>query len=160
MTYQVPRMNAVESRAWLALITASDLLPSALDSQLQRDAGLTHFEFVACTVLRQAEHNRLRMTDLAAATNATLPRLSKVVGRMEKRGLVERLADEADGRAINVLLTPDGRRALIRAVPKHIEYVRKLVLEGLTEEQLNHLADALEPLIARLDPHREFTLRR
>ncbi len=159
MNYNVPRMTRVESRAWLALITASELLPAALDSQLRRDAGLTHFEFIVTTVLRQADGNRLRVTDLALATNSTLPRLSKVVSRLEKRGLVERIADRVDGRSVNVVLTALGRRALIRAVPGHIDYVRRLVLDDLTEEQLVNLATALEPLVARLDPQHLYTLR-
>lgn len=159
MTYRVPRMNAVESRAWLALVTTAELLPAALDAQLRRDAGLTHFEFIVFSVLRQAEGSHVRMTALAAATNSTLPRLSKVVSRLEQRGLVERAADDTDGRATNVRLTHLGRRALIGAVPKHIDYVRSVVIDDLTEQQLIELAAALEPLVARLDPQHHYTLR-
>ncbi|NKF33423.1 MarR family transcriptional regulator, partial [Pseudomonas sp. BGM005] len=38
MAFQVPRMDERESRAWLGLITVAQLLPAALDSQLQRDS--------------------------------------------------------------------------------------------------------------------------
>jgi DNA-binding MarR family transcriptional regulator len=160
MTYQAPRMSATESRAWLSLMAVAELLPTALDSQLKSDAGLSHFEFVVCSVLKQAAQNTMRVKDLAASTNSTLPRLSKVVSRIEKRGLVERLADETDGRAINVQLTQQGRKILVRAMPTHIDYVRSLVLDCLTEEQLEQLAAALEPLVARLDPQRRLTYRR
>ncbi|MDI2098476.1 MarR family winged helix-turn-helix transcriptional regulator [Ruicaihuangia caeni] len=152
MDRSVPRMDAAESRAWLALVSTAELLPAALDAQLQADSQLTHFEFIALTVLKDAEHNTLRMKELAAATNATLPRLSKVATRLESRGLVERQARSDDGRAIDVRLTTAGRRALVLATPGHIETVRRLVIDHLAPEQLDALADALEPLVQRLDP--------
>jgi len=81
-----------------------------------------------------------------------LPRLSRVVGKLADRRLVERLGDGADARVIHVHLTPEGRRALVRAVPGHIDLVRRLVIDELDEAQLEALASALEPLVARLDP--------
>ncbi|MEK8225412.1 MarR family transcriptional regulator [Oerskovia sp. M15] len=61
-----------------------------LDAQLQRDAHLTHFEYLVLAMLSEAPDHTLRMTDLALKTNATLPRLSHVVKRLEGRGYVER----------------------------------------------------------------------
>ena len=89
MTYQVPRIDALESRAWLALVWTAELLPAALDAQLQADSGITHFEFLVLSTLQQSEGSVLRTTDLAAAVNATKPRLSRVVGKLAERGLVE-----------------------------------------------------------------------
>ncbi|MDL9978469.1 MarR family winged helix-turn-helix transcriptional regulator [Microbacterium sp. ASV49] len=154
MSYQVPRMDAAQSRAWLAIVGTAELLPAALDAQLQADAQLTHFEFMVLTTLRRS--GATRMTRLAAATNATLPRLSKVVSRMEARGLVERASGDADGRAVSVSLTGDGRRALVRATPGHLDYVRKLVIDRLTPEQLEAVASALEPVVEALDPQHRF----
>ena len=150
--YQVPRMDALESRAWLALVGLGELLPAALDARLQAEAGLTHYEFGVLTVLRQAPGGAVRMKALAAATTATRPRLSKVVARLVTRGLVERVAGADDGRAVEVRLTPDGRRALIRAVPDHIAHARELVIDRLSRDELEALADILEPIVRRLDP--------
>lgn len=147
-------MDAAQSRAWLAIVGTAELLPAALDAQLQADAQLTHFEFMLLTALRRS--GAQRMTALAAATNATLPRLSKVVSRLEARGLVERASGEADGRAVAVSLTGDGRRALVRATPGHIDYVRRLVIDRLTPEQLEAVASALEPVVEALDPQHRF----
>ncbi|GAA4344882.1 MarR family winged helix-turn-helix transcriptional regulator [Microbacterium rhizosphaerae] len=154
MSFQVPRMDALESRAWLAIIGTAELLPAALDAQLQTEGDMTHFEFMVLTALRQT--GPMRMTQLAAAANATLPRLSKVVTRLETRGLVERASGEGDGRAVSVSLTGDGRRALVRATPGHIERVRELVIDRLTAEQLEAVASALEPVVEALDPHHRF----
>jgi len=152
MAYQVPRMSEDESRAWLSLVWTAELLPAALDAQLQAEAGMTHFEFMVLTTLQQAKGSSLRTKDLAAAVNATMPRLSRVVGKLAERGLVERLGGDADGRVIHVHLTSAGRRALVRALPGHLALVRRLVIDRLDPAQLRALADILEPLVERIDP--------
>ena len=59
-------------------------------------------------MLSEAPERTLRMTALARRTNATLPRLSHVVRRLEDRGLVERFPCPEDGRATNARLTDAG----------------------------------------------------
>ncbi|MCK2035727.1 MarR family transcriptional regulator [Microbacterium sp. SSW1-49] len=143
-------MDERESRAWLGLVAVTQLLPAALDSQLQREAHLTHFEFMVLTVLRFAPQSTLRMTALADATHATLARLSHVCTRLEKRGVVERTPSPDDRRATDVRLTSDGRRMLIRAMPGHIATARRLVIDALTPAQLDALAEIAESITDRL----------
>ncbi|WP_173923025.1 hypothetical protein [Agromyces sp. Marseille-P2726] len=85
-------MDALESRAWLSLVWTAELLPSALDLQLQAESGITHFEFLVLGTLQQAEGASLRMSDLASAVNATMPRLSRVVGKLAERDPLGRRA--------------------------------------------------------------------
>jgi DNA-binding MarR family transcriptional regulator len=143
-------MDERESRAWLGLIAVAQLLPAALDSQLQRDAQLTHFEFLVLTSLRFAPESTMRMTELAASTNATLPRLSHVCARLEKRSIVDRFPCPEDRRATNVRLTAEGRRVLIHAMPGHIETARRLVIDALTPSQLDALAEITSAIADRL----------
>lgn len=158
MSRTVASMDPRESRAWLARISTAELLPAALDAQLQRDAQLTHYEFMVLGTLQQ--NGSLRLGDLAAATNATLPRASKVISRMRQRGLVERLTASDDRRAVDVTITTAGRRALVLATPGHLDTVRELVLDHLDATQLDALANALEPVVAALDPQERFNPRR
>ena len=90
-----------ELTAWIRLVGVVELLPGVLDTQLRRDAGLSHFEYYVLAMLSESPQRTLRMTALAARTNATLPRLSHVVRRLEDRGLVERSACPQDARATN-----------------------------------------------------------
>lgn len=143
-------MDERESRAWLGLVTVAQLLPAALDSRLQRDSHLTHFEFMVLTALRFAPRSTLRMSALAASTNATLARLSHVCTRLEKRGIVERTVSSEDRRATDVTLTSEGRRILIKAMPGHIETARELVIDALTPAQLEALAEIAETITHRL----------
>lgn len=157
MTRLVPRLDAEESAAWLSLVTMLELLPRALDSQLQRDSGMTHFEFAVLSFLRFSPDQTLRMSELAAGTNATLPRLSHVVTRLERRGVVERTPCPEDRRATNVRLTDAGRRELVRATPGHIALVRRVVIDSLSREQLGQLAAISDAITRALDPEGRFS---
>lgn len=143
-------MNPAESRAWLGLVAVAELLPTALDAQLRRDADLTHFEFMVLSALRFAPEHTLQLSALAAATNATLARLSHVVTRLDRRGLVERERAVGDARARNARLTDVGRRSLIHAMPGHVDTARHLVIDALTPEQLDALGDIAAAIRARL----------
>ncbi|MCW2286955.1 MarR family winged helix-turn-helix transcriptional regulator [Leucobacter luti] len=154
MTEKAPRMTERESKAWLGLINLVQLLPHELDAQLQRDSDLTHFEFTVLSSLYVSPGATLRMTELATDTAATLPRLSHVCTRLEQRGLVERVPCAEDRRATNIRLTSAGRRHFIRAIPEHIELARKLVVDALTESELEALANISETIGRRLADHR------
>src|SRR5690606_31974355 len=59
-------LTEVEMRAWLELISVLIRLPAALDRQLQRDAGLSHFEYQVLAGLSMSPERTMRMRDLAA----------------------------------------------------------------------------------------------
>lgn len=141
-----------ELAAWLPFIAVVELLPGALDAQLRRDSDLTHFEYLALAMLSEAPGRTLRMTALAGRTNATLPRLSHVVSRLEKRGVVERTACTEDRRATNVRLTDAGWDVVVAAAPGHVARVRETVVDVLTPEQLGALREISGALLERLDP--------
>src|SRR3954469_23606399 len=95
-------------RAWKKLIAVVELLPGALESQRQRDSGVSHFEYMVLAMLSEAPDRTLRMTALAAHTNSTLARLSHVITRLVNRGFVERIPCPQDKRATNAHLTDAG----------------------------------------------------
>lgn len=146
-------MDDVESDAWLRLVTVLELLPTSLDAQLQQDSGMTHYEFVVLSLLRFAPDVTLQSKELAARTNATLPRLSHVVSRMADRGWVERLPSPEDRRATNVRLTTEGRRAVVLATSGHIAHARRLVIDRLDRDELLALAAIGRKISAVLDPN-------
>lgn len=145
-----------EMAAWLRLVAVVELLPGVLDGQL-RTHGLTHFEYHVLAVLSSAPESLLRMSELAAQTSATLPRLSHVVRRMSERDLVERRASPDDGRATDVALTPTGRDLLDRAAPGHVAVVRERVLDRLTRAQVRQLRHVTDVLLTGLDPRSEMS---
>ena len=146
-----------ERSAWLRLIAVVELLPGVLDAQLRSQAGLTHFEYFVLAMLSEAPERTLRMTTLAQRTNATLPRLSHVVRRLQDRALAERIPCPEDGRATNVRLTDAGWDAVVAAAPGHVATVRSHVLDPLTPEQLGQLRRIGDALLTRLDPYGRMT---
>ena len=92
------------------------------------------------------------MTALAGRTNATLPRLSHVVRRLEDRGLVERSACPQDARATNARLTEAGWRKLRDTAPGHVATVREHVIDALTPVQVQQLSGIADAILKRLDP--------
>jgi DNA-binding MarR family transcriptional regulator len=146
-----------ERAAWVRLVAVAELLPAALDSQLRRDADLTHFEYFVVAMLSEAPDHTLRMTGLAHLTNATLPRLSHVVRRLEERGIVERFPCPEDKRATNARLTDAGYAAVVAAAPGHVEAVRSYVFDALSPRQVEQLTAIADALLPRLDPDRRLT---
>ncbi len=145
-------LSEEEMAAWVRLVAVVELLPGVLDGQLRRDAQLTHFDYFVLAMLSEAPRRSLRMTDLATRTNATLPRLSHVVRRLEERGLVERAPCPSDGRAVNARLTDEGWAKLRATAPGHVATVRGHVIDALTPEQVAQLTDIAGALLQRLDP--------
>ena len=141
-----------ELATWVRLVAVLELLPASLDSQLRREAGLTGFEYYVLAMLSEAPERTMRMTALAAQTNATLPRLSHVARRLEDRGLVERYSCPEDGRATNARLSDAGRDKVRQAAPGHVDHVREHVIDALTPTQLRQLTEIADAMLQRLDP--------
>lgn len=137
---------------WVRLAAVLELLPTALDSQMRRDAQLTHFDYYVLALLSEAPERSMRMTKLAHSTTATLARLSHVVQRLEARGLLERVPCPEERRATNARLTEAGLRKVQEAAPGHVTFVRDHVIDALTPDQVTQLADITQAILQRLDP--------
>ena len=146
-----------EIATWVRLAALVELLPGVLDGQLRRDSGLSHFEYFTLAMLSEAPDRSMRMTALAASTNATLPRLSHVVSRLEKRGLVRRQQAADDRRATDVALTDAGWDEIVAAAPGHVANVREHVIDALTPAQVRELGEIAGAILRRLDPEGAMT---
>ena len=145
-------LSSPQLMAWMRFVAVLERLPGVLDSQLQRDADLSHFEYYVLAMLSESPERTLRMTALADATSATLPRLSHVVARLEKRGYIERTPCPTDRRATNASLTAIGWEKVVATAPGHVENVREHVIDLLTAEQVSQLDAISDALLRKLDP--------
>jgi DNA-binding MarR family transcriptional regulator len=150
-------LDGDERAAWLRLVAVVELLPGALDAQLRRDARLTHYDYFVLAMLSEAPDHTLRMTALAQRTNATLPRLSHVVRRLEERGLVERFPCPEDRRATNARLTATGWDEVVAAAPGHVTAVRRHVFDALEPVQVTQLRQICDALLTTLDAEGHLT---
>jgi DNA-binding MarR family transcriptional regulator len=145
-------LDAEERRIWLSLAAVTIRLPGALDAQLQRDAGIRHFEYQVLAGLSDAPGRTMRMSELALFTEGSLPRLSQVVGRLEKRGWVRRTPDPKDGRYTLAIMTDEGWEKIVATAPGHVEAVRRLVFDPLTKAQTRQLREINRRIMRAIDP--------
>ncbi|WP_237047726.1 MarR family winged helix-turn-helix transcriptional regulator [Lentzea guizhouensis] len=145
-------LTASQRLAWLDMVRVLTRLPATLEAQLERDAGLTFFEYHVLSMLSEIPSHTLRLSRLAQLTSSSLSRLSNVVKRLEGRGLLAREPDPHDRRASCAVLTEAGMAAVERAAPGHVAVVRELVVDPLEAEQLSQLHAAHERILSRLDP--------
>ena len=152
MTDDVPWLSAEERGAWTALAAVVIKLPGVLDAQLQRDAQLSFFEYMIMAVLSEKEGRSDQMSEIAAATNASLSRLSHAVSRLERAGLIERERLPGAGRRTRSILTDAGYDAVVAAAPGHVRRVRELVVDVVDPDCLAALRRACEQVLAQIDP--------
>jgi DNA-binding MarR family transcriptional regulator len=149
---KTPRwLDDEQEAAWRSIATAMHKLRWALECQLERDADLSFIEYHALARLSEEPHHTLRMSELAAVTNASLSRLSHLVKRLESRGFVRREPDTADGRFTNAILTDAGYEKLVASAPAHVDTVRALVIDPFSADELQWLRAAAERVTACID---------
>lgn len=145
-------LDVEEQQNWYALAYALIRLPAALDAQMQRDAGISHFEYLVLSGLSMMPERTQRMSELAVHTASTLSRLSNVVIRLEKRGWVRRAPDPTDGRSTLVTLTEEGWATVTAAAPAHVDEIRRLVFDSLTKAQQQQMGRIAQRILSAIDP--------
>lgn len=141
-----------EQQAWVALTGVMMWLPSALDAQLQRDAGISHADYQVLSWLSMSPGRTTRMSTLAEAANVNLSHLSRIVARLEKRGWVERTPDPEDGRYTLAILTELGWDKVVDSAPGHVEAVQSLIFDNLTAPQVRQLREIGHRVMTALHP--------
>ncbi|MEU8006772.1 MarR family winged helix-turn-helix transcriptional regulator [Catellatospora sp. NPDC049111] len=119
-------------------------LPRAIDADMVREQRLPFTEFLVLKNLSEAPDRRLRMTELAATSEMSLSGMSRIVGRLEGEGFVQRVRSEEDARGWNAVLTDAGHARLTEAWPTNLASVRRHFLDHLTGLDLKALAAALQ----------------
>ena len=150
MTTGAP-LSAEHERAWRTYLRAHALLERQLDAELRSECGLTLKVYDALVQLSELPERRARMKDLAAALVYSQSGLTRVVDGMERDGLVRREVDPADRRAMQVVLTRAGQRALERAWPVHLRGVNEYWAQHLTTAQAQAIAKGFGKVRDRLD---------
>jgi DNA-binding MarR family transcriptional regulator len=142
-------LTDAELRAWGGCLLFTDRLMRALDEALTAAHSISVKEFDVLITLYNAPGRRLRMTELAERVILTPSGVSHLMTRLERSGLVSRVAAEDDRRSFFATLTPGGDRLLREARPTHNEVVREQLIRRLTATDLATLGDiwdrVLEP---------------
>ncbi len=142
-----------QQRAWRSFYRMQEVLRGRLEQQLQATSGLSNADYTVLVVLYDAPGQRLRQYELGEVVEWEKSRLHHQLSRMCRRGLVERGPDPGAprSRAVYVTLTPAGRQALLAAAPAHSREVRRLVIDQLTDHELDQLGALSTRILEALD---------
>ncbi|WP_435748311.1 MarR family winged helix-turn-helix transcriptional regulator [Microbacterium sp. PMB16] len=146
-------MDDAEMATWLPTIRFVQLLPQVLDRALKRETGLNHAHYAILVTLAGGGNGAgdrgdvVSMTELARIAGLSRSRLSHALDSLEERGWVERTSCSSDKRTLSAALTPAGRELLRSAAPVHVEQIRELVLDPLSDVERDQLGAILSKLI-------------
>lgn len=123
-------------------------VPRALDADLLREQGMSLSDYAALMFLSEAPGRRLRMGDLALAGALSVSGMSRIVDRLEGRGLVRRERCSSDARGWEAVLTDAGFERLRQAWPTHLASARRHVIDHVQGLDLPALTAALQRFAA------------
>jgi DNA-binding MarR family transcriptional regulator len=118
--------------AWRALAARHAAVSAALERELGERHGLGVTEFEVLERLAEDQEHKFRVQELAEAVHLSQSALSRLIGRLEQHGLVERSLCDLDRRGIYVCLTEAGRRRHAEALPTQ----RAVLAEALTAPEV------------------------
>lgn len=151
MTKPEPRwLSDDEQRMWRASLGVLNLLPLALERDLQQQHNLSVHDYEILVRLSEAPDRRVRLTELAGLSHQSKSRLSHQMTRMESAGLVVRESCDSDRRGQWAVLTDAGWERLVKAAPDHVESVRRHYMDLFTEEQKKVLGEAFAVIVEHL----------
>jgi len=135
-------LNVDQQQQWRAYIAATTLLHEQLSRELQDAHGISMADYEILVRLSEAPERTRRMSQLADCTLASRSRLSHQIDRLERAGLVRRVACDEDRRGQNAILTDEGFALLVDAAPTHVTGVRTHLVDLLSEDEFNALGRA------------------
>jgi DNA-binding MarR family transcriptional regulator len=105
--------------AWRSLAARHAAVCAALEHELGERHGLGVSEFEVLERLAENDQHKFRVQELAEAVHLSQSTLSRLIGRLEQHGLVQRAMCDMDRRGIDVCLTEAGRQRHAQAQPTH-----------------------------------------
>jgi DNA-binding MarR family transcriptional regulator len=131
-----------EQEAYLSLLRTADALQSRVESKL-KEFGLTSTQYNALRILRGAGQEGLPCSEIGERMITHDPDITRLLNRLEQRGLVARTRDQHDRRVIYGKITPAGQK-LLREMDGPVEKYGRALLRYVSQPQLQKLIDVLD----------------
>jgi DNA-binding MarR family transcriptional regulator len=118
----------LESRTWMRMLACTNLVLANLRANLrvQFDVTLPTFDILAQV---QRAPRGPTMSELSRRLLVSKGNITDLVTRLERRGLIERRADERDARVQHVYLTPVGEKLIRRMLAAHDRWLIAMIAE-------------------------------
>jgi DNA-binding MarR family transcriptional regulator len=131
-----------EQEAYLSLLRTADALQTSVEAKLN-EFGLTGTQYNALRILRGAEPEGLPCSEIGERMITHDPDVTRLLNRLEKRGLVKRARAKADRRVIYGRITTAGLK-LLRDMDAPVEKHGHEILKHVGPEKLQQLIELLE----------------
>jgi DNA-binding MarR family transcriptional regulator len=141
------KLNDTELRAWSTFLRAHHDVTGKLEAELEREHGMSLPYYEVLLHLARAPERRLRMTDLARSVLLSPSGLTRLVDRLARDGMVQRIPCETDARAMYAVLTDAGLARFRPAARTHLRGVRQHFLSRLSGEERDLLRCSLDRLL-------------
>jgi DNA-binding MarR family transcriptional regulator len=141
-------LSAEELAAWRGLLRAHASLTRALDAELLDAHGLPLTSYEVLLYVADSPEGRMRMSELAESVLLSRSGLTRLVDRLAKAGLLERVRCDEDARGWYAVITDKGRTLFQDARETHLSGVRRLFLSRLTAEERERLGEVFARLEA------------
>jgi len=135
-------MSALQE--FMAIRRAVALWEARADAELGAVHGLGLSDFAALHHLAEAPGSRLRRVDLARRLALTPSAITRLLGPLERRGIVTREEDGHDARATFAVLTRSGK-ALTRDATTSVTSIAESILGSLGERDRAAFARLASP---------------
>jgi DNA-binding MarR family transcriptional regulator len=137
----------VEDRIFISLQKTADFLGLEAE-QLLKPRGLTGTQYNVLRILRGAEPDGLACSTIGERMISHDPDMTRLLDRMEKRGLIVRQRQTDDRRVIKTRITSAGL-ALLKSLDQPVRELHKRQFRHLPAARLKTLAQLLEDVRAR-----------
>jgi DNA-binding MarR family transcriptional regulator len=138
---------SLENRIFVAILQAADSLGQEAE-QLLKSAGLTGSQYNVLRILRGAEPEGLACRGIGDRMISHDPDMTRLLDRMEKRGLITRERQTDDRRVVKTRITPQGL-SLLKTLDQPIHALHKHQFRHISAPRLKTLGRLLEEVRAR-----------
>jgi MarR family transcriptional regulator, organic hydroperoxide resistance regulator len=134
--------ESLEQEAVLNVLRTADVLLQRIAAVL-KPFKLSHSQYNVLRILRGAGPEGLACREISERMITRDPDITRLLDRLEARGLLTRTRDQKDRRVIMAHITPEGRR-LLEALDQPIAEIGRQPLQHLGEQRLRTLIRLLE----------------
>lgn len=140
-----------EHRLWVIFHQTYDILTRWEEDEISK-TGITNQQFQVLWMMEfmtASSDNPIIITDLAPSLVRSINSISSIIDRMEQKGLVEKVRDLKDRRAIRLKITPKGDEIFNRALKSGREMINS-IFSAFTEEERQTLQVLLKKMKTRV----------
>ncbi len=145
---QKRKFSSREQEVVLGIRVLATRIVEPWEKFLKAQGDLSISQYNVLRILRGSHPTRLPSSEVGARMVARDPDVTRLVDRLERRGLVDRRCSETDRRVVEIGITPQGL-ALLKTLDPHVDRLPPALVGGLGQKKLAQLSALLDELLEK-----------